>query len=131
MIALIEKELRIRDRELKELGLSNLSMDTMPNVSSKVNSLTTEKQILHKLLKEQKLQRRGNMFALENGLLLFAIVMFGVLGAFVFYLVSGANIQGTWDQMGSDMAVIVLLLVMTSGAMVLYFQHYKHNFSRK
>lgn len=131
MVALIEKELRIRDQELKELGLQNLSMDTMPKVSSRVNSLTTEKQILHKLLKEQKLQRRGNMFALENGLLLFSIVIFGVLGAFVFYLVSGVNIQGTWDQMGSDLAVIVLLLVMTSGSMVLYFQHYKHKFLQK
>ena len=59
------------------------------------------------------------------------IAVFGVLGAFVFYLVSGASIQGTWDQMASDMAVIVLLLVMTSISMVLYFQHYKHNFSRK
>jgi len=53
MIALIEKELRIKDKELKELGLQNLSMDTMPNVSSRVNSLTTEKQILHKLLKNR------------------------------------------------------------------------------
>jgi len=48
MVALIEKELKTRDQELEEL-IKNLSMDTMPNISSKVNSLTGEKQMLHKL----------------------------------------------------------------------------------
>ena len=79
MVALIEKELKIRDKELKKL-VKNLSLDTVTNVSSRVESLTTEKQMLNQLLKEQ---RQSNLFALENGLLLFAIGMFGALAAFV------------------------------------------------
>ncbi|GJM30789.1 MAG: hypothetical protein DHS20C17_34240 [Cyclobacteriaceae bacterium] len=126
MVALIEKELRTKDKELKEL-LRDLSIDTTSGVSSKVNSITAEKEMLHKLLNKQRLQRRKSLFALENALLLFAIAMFGVLGSFVFYLVSGASaIQGTWEQAGSEMAVLVLLLVMTTMSSVLYFQHYKH-----
>jgi len=125
MIALIEEELKIRDKELKEL-----SMDTLPNVSSRADSLATEKQILHKLLKEQKLKQQSNLFKLENGLLLSAIGMFGVLAAFVFYLLSRVNaFQGTWEQMGSDMAVLILLFIMTSISTALYLGHYKHNLS--
>ena len=130
MVALIEKELKIRDQELEKL-VKNLSMDTMPNISSKVDSLTAEKQMLHKLLKQQKIQRRGNLFALENGLLLFAIAMFGALAAFVFYIVPEISaVEGTWEQMGSDLAVLVLLIVMTSISTALYLHHYKHKLSR-
>ena len=130
MVALIEKELKIRDQELEEL-IKNLSMDTMPNISSKVNSLTGEKQMLHKLLKQKKIQRRSNLFALENGLLLFAMAMFGALAAFVFYIVPEISaVEGTWEQMGSDLAVLVLLIVMTSISAALYLHHYKHKLSR-
>lgn len=130
MVALIEKELKIKDKELQEL-LEDLSMDTIPEVESKVNTITAEKEILHKLLNKQKLQKRQGLFALENGLLLFAMAMFGVLAAFVIYLVSGTNAaNGTWEQMGSDMAVLMLLFIMTTVSAVLYFQHYKHRLSR-
>jgi hypothetical protein len=130
MVALIEKELKIRDQELEEL-VKNLSMDTMPNISSKVDSLTAEKQMLHKLLKQQKIQRRSNLFAMENGLLLFAIAMFGALAAFVFYIVPEIGVvEGTWEQMGSDLAVLVLLIVMTSISTALYLHHYKRKLSR-
>jgi len=71
-------------------------MDTMPNISSKDDSLTAEKQMLHKLLKQQKIQRRSNLFAMENGLLLFAIAMFGALAVFVFYIVPEISVvEGT------------------------------------
>jgi hypothetical protein len=64
-------------------------------------------------------------------LLLFAITLFGALMAFVVFLFSeSAGTQGTWDQMGSDMAVLMLLLIMTTLSTVLYFQHYKHRPSR-
>lgn len=126
MVALIENEIQVRDQELKEL-VKNLSMDTMPNVSSKVDSLTTETKILHKLLKEQKLQRRRKLFALENGLLLFAIVLFGVLAGFAFYVVSGASaVQGPWEHIGSNIAVVALLFILTSISTLLYLEHYKH-----
>ena len=129
MVALIEKELKTKDQELKDL-LKNIQMDTMPDISSKVSSLTTEKEILHKLLKEQKLQRRRNLFALENGLLLFAIAMFGVLAAFVVYLLGANTTGGTWEQMGSDMSVLVLLIVMATMSTVLYFQYYRQRHTR-
>ncbi len=129
MVALIEKEIKTKDKELQEL-LKNISMDTTPNISSKVNSITAEKEMLHKLLNKQKLQRRKGMFALENGLLIFAIAMFGALAAFLVFLFAGPEATGTWEQVGSDMAVMVLLLIMTSLSAVLYFQHYKHKLSR-
>jgi len=131
MVKLLEKELEIRDQELKEL-LKDLSMDTMPNLTTKVNAITTEKEMLHKLLKEQKVQRRKGLFAMENGLLLFAIAMFGGLAAFVFYLLSGAaTIEGTWEQMGSQVAVLILLFVMTTVSSVLYLQHYRQKFTNR
>ena len=131
MVALIEKELQLKDKELKEL-LKNLPMDTLPGVSNKVESINTEKEILHKLLKEQKLQRRTSLLALENGLLVFAIAVFGALAAFVFYLVSAqGGAQGTWEQMGSGMAVLTLLFVMTTLSIALYTQHYKERVLKK
>lgn len=131
MVKLIEKELELRDQELKEL-LKELSMDTMPNLTTKVNAITSEKEMLHKMLKEQKIQRRKSFFAMENGLLLFAIAMFGVLAAFVFYLLSGAAaIEGTWEQMGSEVAVLMLLFVMTTMSTLLYLHHYRQKFTNK
>jgi len=124
MVSLLEKELRIKDEELKNL-LKDISMDTMPKISSKLDAINTEKEILHKLLKEQRLQRRRNIFALENGLLLFAVAIFGALGAFVVYLFGSTTGSGSWEQMGSDMAVLVLLIVMSSMSAVLYFQYYR------
>ena len=130
MVALIEKELRTKDQELETL-LKNISLDTTPNITSQVNSINAEKEILHKLLNKQKLERRKGLFAVENGLLLFAITIFGVLAAFLIFLFSGADaMQGTWEQTGSDMAVLMLLFIMTSLSAVLYFQHYKHRLSR-
>jgi len=126
MVALIEKELKIKDRELKTL-LGSISLDTKPEITAKVDFINAEKEVLHKLLSKQKLQRRKSMFALENGLLLFAITLFGALMSFVVFLFSGSNgVIGTWDQVGSDMAVLMLLLIMTTLSAVLYFQHYKH-----
>ena len=124
MVSLIEKELKIKDQELKSL-LDNIALDTTPKISSKVESINTEKEILIKLLKEQQQQRKQSLFALENGLLLFAIAMFGLLAAFVVYLVGADAPAGTWEQMGSDMAVLVLLVVMSSMSTALYFQYYK------
>ena len=131
MVELIEKELNIRDQELKEL-LKDLSMDTMPSLTTNVNAITTEKEMLHKLLKEQKIQRRKSLFVMENGLLVFAIAMFGVLAAFAFYLVSAVGvIEGTWEQMGSEVAVLTLLFVMTTVSSVLYLQHYRQKFTNR
>ena len=129
MVTLIEQELKIKDKELKEL-LNGLSIETSPSVSSKVKSIATEKEILHKLLNKQRLKRRKGLVALESGLLLFAISMFGILGFFVFYLISGTTTPGTWEQMGSEMAVLVLLLVMTTISTALYLQHYKSKLMR-
>jgi len=127
---LIEKEIQIKDQELKAL-LSDLSMDTSPVTKSKVNSITAEKEILHKLLNKQRLQRRKGLFALENALLLFAIAMFGILATFVFFLVSGTvATPGTWDQMGSELAVLILLMIMTTMSTALYLQHYKNKLAR-
>jgi len=118
MVALIENELKRLDKELTEL-VGNLQKEALP----KADSLNSKKQILHKLLKEQKLKRQNNLFALEK---------FGVLAAFVFYLVSRVNaFQGTWEQIGSDMAVLILLFIMTSLSTVLYLGHYKHNLSNE
>lgn len=133
MVTLIEKEIQQRDEEIQAL-LKELSMDTVDQstmAASKVKKAAIEKEVLHKLLREQKLQRRRTLFAVENALLLFAITMFGVLAAFVSYLVSGY--QGalpTWEQLGSDMAVLILLFTMTTLSTVLYFQHYKHKSAR-
>ena len=130
MVALIEKELKIKDRELKSL-LEHISLDTKPEITAEVDSINAEKEILHKLLNKQKLQRRKGLFALENGLLLFAITLFGALMAFVVFLFSGTDgVQGTWEQMGSDVAVLMLLFIMTSLSAVLYYQHYRHRPSR-
>ena len=129
MVSLIEKELRIKDEELKQL-LTEVSLDTTPSASSKVQSISTEKEILQKLLKEQQRQRKQSLFALENGLLLFAIAMFGVLAAFVCYVVGVNAPTGTWDQVGSDLAVLILLFVMSSMSAVLYFQYYKQRNTR-
>lgn len=129
MVALIEQEIKIKDQELQDL-LKDLNMDTTPNVNSKLNSINAEKDMLHKLLNKQKLQRRKSLFALENGLLVFAIAMFGALATFVVFLFAGPeSASGTWEQVGSDMAVIMLLLIMTTLSAVLYFQHYKHRLS--
>ena len=128
MVTLIEQELKVKDKELKEL-LNGLSIETSPSVSSKVNSIATEKEILHKLLNKQRLKRRKGLIALESGLLLFAISMFGILGSFAFYMVSGTTTPGTWEQMGSEMAVLVLLLTMTTISTALYLQHYKSKLS--
>ena len=130
MVSLIEKELRIKDEELKAL-LTDISMDTTPGTSSKVESINAEKEILQKLLKEQRQHRRQSLFALENGLLLFAIAMFGVLAAFVVYVVGVTSAAGTWEQLGSEMAVLVLLIVMSTMSAVLYFQYYKQRITRK
>jgi hypothetical protein len=130
MVALIEKEIKTKDKELQDL-LKDLNMDTKPNITSKLNSINAEKEILHKLLNKQKLQRRKSLFALENGLLIFAMAMFGALAAFVVFLFAGPEASnGTWEQVGSDMAVMMLLLIMTSLSAVLYFQHYKHRLTR-
>ncbi len=125
MVALIEKEIRIKDKELKKL-IKNVSMDTQ--ISARVDSLTTEKEILAKLLLYRRQHRKSGLFVLENGLLLFAIAMFGVLAAFVFYLIPVISaIGGTWEQIGGDIAVLVLLIFMTSISIALYINHYKEN----
>ena len=82
------------------------------------------------MLKEQKLQRKRSLFALENGLLLFAIGMYGLLAAFVVYLVGSNAAMGTWQQVGSDLAVLVLLIVMSTMSTVLYFEYYKQRNNR-
>ncbi len=126
MVAAIEKELQTKEMELKEL-LSELTISTTPDLKSKVNSINAEKEILHKLLNKQKLQRRKGLFAFENGIMIFAISLFGALAAFVIYLVFGTDaVHGTWEQMGSEMAVLMLLLIMTGLSTALYLQHYKH-----
>lgn len=131
MVALIEKEIQQRDIEIKSL-LKELSLDTMDDTSSRVKKAAIEKEILHKMLREQKLERRNTLLAVENGLLLFAITMFGVLGAFVTYLVTGYHGSNpTWEQLGSDMAVLVLLITMTSLSTVLYLQHYRNKSAGK
>ena len=130
MVALIEQELETKELELKQL-LNELSVATTPDIKSKVNSINAEKEILHKLLNKQKLQKRKGLFAFENGLLLFAMGIFGALGLFVIYLVFGTGaVHGTWEQMGSEMAVLILLFIMTGLSTALYFQHYKHKLTR-
>jgi hypothetical protein len=129
MVALIEKELKTRDQELTNL-LKDISTDSMPEITSKLDSINIEKEILNKLLKEQKLQRKRSLFALENGLLLFAIGMYGLLAAFVVYLVGSNAAMGTWQQVGSDLAVLVLLIVMSTMSTVLYFEYYKQRNNR-
>jgi hypothetical protein len=62
MVALIEKELKTRDQELTNL-LKDISTDSMPEITSKLDSINIEKEILNKLLKEQKLQRKRSLFA--------------------------------------------------------------------
>ena len=127
MVALIEKELETKDQELQEL-LKDLSLDTTPEINTKVHSINIEKEILHKLLHKQKLKKRKETKTAENGLLLFAMGIFAVLAALVSYLVIGTNaVSGTWEQLGSEMAVLILLLIMTGLSTTLYFQHYKHN----
>ncbi|MDH3710347.1 MAG: hypothetical protein OER04_10690 [Cyclobacteriaceae bacterium] len=131
MVTLIEKEIEQRDIEIKSL-LKELALDTMDNTTSKVKRAAIEKEILHKMLKEQKLEKRNTLFAVESGLLLFAITMFGVLGAFVTFLVAGyQGASPTWDQLGSDMAVLVLLITMTALSTVLYLQHYRNKSVRR
>ncbi len=131
MVTLIEKEIEQRDIEIKSL-LKELELDTMDNTTSKVKRAAIEKEILHKMLKEQKLEKRNSLFAVESGLLLFAITMFGVLGAFVTFLVAGyQGASPTWEQLGSDMAVLVLLITMTALSTVLYLQHYRNKSARR
>lgn len=131
MITLLEKEIQQADHKLNDL-LKDLSIESSPVTESKVTHAQMEKKVLHKLLKEQKLQRRRKLFALENGLLLFAIAMFGVLAAFVAFLVSGySTTSPTWEELGSDLAVMILLFVMTTMSTVLYVQHYRHKISTK
>lgn len=131
MVTLLEKEIAQQDEKLKTL-LEDLSIESTSETESQVTLAQMEKMVLHKLLKEQKLQRRRKLFALENGLLLFAIAMFGVLAAFVTFLMSGYSTSApTWEELGSDMAVMVLLFVMTTMSTVLYIQHYRHKFSNK
>jgi hypothetical protein len=126
MVVVIEKELETKEMELKEL-LGDLTISTTPDIKSKVNCINAEKEILHKLLNQRKLHRRSGLFAFENGLLLFAITLFGALAVFVVYLVFGTNaVQGTWEHMGSEMAVLIMLLIMTGLSTALYLQHYKH-----
>ncbi len=131
MIALIEKEIQQNDHKLKEL-LSELSLDTTPKGGIEVDYVKVENMVLRKLLKEQKLKRRNKLFALENGLLIFAIAMFGVLSAFVGYLLMGYNLATpTWEELGRDLSVLILLFSMTAMSAILYFQHYRHKIPQK
>ena len=124
MVALIEKELKTKDKELQEL-LKGLAIDT-PDTTSKVNSINIEKEILHKLLIKQKFNQKKKASAVENGLLLFAMAIFGALAILVSYLVIGTNaISGTWEQMGTELALLILLFIMTGLSTTLYLQHYK------
>ena len=131
MVTLLEQEIQQADDKIKSL-VAELDMKTMDNAIAKVEAAKMEKQILHKLLKEQKLRRRKRLFAVENGLLLFAIGLFGLLAAFVMYLATGyAAATPTWEEVGSDIAVMLLLVVMTTVSTALYVQHYRHKIKGK
>ncbi len=131
MVTLLEKEIQQADDKIQAL-VAELDMKTMDDAIAKVEAAKLEKQILHKLLREQKSRRKKRLFAMENGLLLFAIGLFGMLAAFVMYLATGyAAATPTWEEVGSDMAVMLLLVVMTTVSTVLYVQHYRHKIKGK
>lgn len=130
MVTLLEKEIKQADDKIQAL-VAELDMKTM-DASTKMQQAKLERKILNKMLHEQKLRRTKRLFALENGLLLFAIGLFGLLAAFVMYLISGYSAATpTWEEVGSDMAVMLLLVVMTTVSTVLYVQHYRYKIKKK
>ena len=125
MIALIEKELKSKDKELESL-LNGLQVDIPQETIEKVNTNKLEQEILQKLLIRQRHSNRKKASEVENGLLIFAAAIFGALTFLVIYLITGTNaVTGTWEQVGGEMAVLVLLLIMTTMSITLYFQHYR------
>ena len=110
MVALIEQELKSKDRELQGL-LDELQVDTAPETVEKVHANKLEQEILQKLLIRQKHSNRKKASGVENGLLIFAAAIFGALTFLVIYLITGTDaVSGTWEQVGGEMAVLVLLL---------------------
>ena len=125
MVALIEQELKSKDKELQDL-LDELQVKTAPETVEKVNANKLEREILQKLLTRQKHSNRKKASAVENGLLMFAAAIFGALTFLVIYLITGTDaVTGTWEQVGGEMAVLVLLLIMTTMSVTLYYQHYR------
>jgi cytochrome c-type biogenesis protein CcmH/NrfG len=125
MVALIEQELKSKDKELQDL-LDELQVDKAPENIEKVNANKLEQEILQKLLIRQKHSNQKKASEVENGLLIFAAAIFGALTFLVVYLITGTNaVTGTWEQVGGEMAVLVLLLIMTTMSITLYYQHYR------
>ena len=125
MVALIEQEIKSKDMELQGL-LDELQVHTAPETIEKVNANKLEQEILQKLLTRQKHNNRKKASEVENGLLMFAAAIFGALTFLVIYLITGTNaVTGTWEQVGGEMAVLVLLLIMTTMSVTLYYQHYR------